>query len=291
MGQRHQIFLIARVRPHGDADTKPNYRCVAALHHQWCYGTLPLKAARRFISLGKYGSCGDKDPCIPDIPCPYLTYLLVTSWCVDLDAEEVYYSGRTYMGAALPASMESGDGDNNDGITIIDVTYPSKPAYCFNMIGERPLSAEQYVRGYYPNDSPRKEVERAIDSLADVPMITYEMLAEAWPDEYRPSKAAREAEKLADGREQAAAIDHLEIPSFADMALEKAIFFALESGDTADVEEQEILWIPDKALAIKTILRSNAMSDAAIRLLKKVILVEQETNVVDISGFSLSPEQ
>ncbi|KAI0321736.1 hypothetical protein OF83DRAFT_1097713 [Amylostereum chailletii] len=106
----------------------------------------------------------------------------------------------------------------------------------------------------------------------------------AWPP-------TRDAEKLADGHEQAAAIGDFTIPSFADMTLEKAIPFSLESGDTADVEEQEMLWMPDKVLAIKTILRSNAMSDAAIRLLEKVILVEQETNVVDISGFSLSPEQ
>ena len=53
MGQRHQVFLIARLVPHGSTDGKAYYRCVAARHHQWCYGTLPLAATYRFVTLLK----------------------------------------------------------------------------------------------------------------------------------------------------------------------------------------------------------------------------------------------
>jgi hypothetical protein len=53
--------------------------------------------------------------------------------------------------------------DNNDGITVIDVTDPESPAYCFvsvyglgcsedtsNIQDMTPLSATQYLRAYYP---------------------------------------------------------------------------------------------------------------------------------------------
>jgi hypothetical protein len=95
MGQRHQAFIITRVIPHGG--TKPLYRCIAAFHHQWCYGKLPLQATRRLLTLvkqkdnaeiiraeiqsihGKYGTIGTK-PKIPSVPCPYIALLLAISW-------------------------------------------------------------------------------------------------------------------------------------------------------------------------------------------------------------------
>ena len=48
MGQRHQAFLIARVRP---IQGPPSYRCVGAFHHQSCQDKAPLRATRRFIRL------------------------------------------------------------------------------------------------------------------------------------------------------------------------------------------------------------------------------------------------
>lgn len=38
--------------------------------------------------------------------------------------------------------------DNNDGISVIDVTDPLHPAYCF-MKGCLPLSAYEYLQEYY----------------------------------------------------------------------------------------------------------------------------------------------
>ena len=54
MGQRHQLFIIARLRPYGAAeDSPPLYRCVAAFHSQWLYGCLALRSARRILTLIK----------------------------------------------------------------------------------------------------------------------------------------------------------------------------------------------------------------------------------------------
>lgn len=125
MGQRHQAFLIAKVKPHGSTEAK--YRCVAAYHHQWCYGTLPLRAARRLLTLvkqpenaeiireelrgldGKYGRFREK-PKIPDVPCPFIATILGSSWDADLTREHAYFSGASLENNLLEASMGSWEG-------------------------------------------------------------------------------------------------------------------------------------------------------------------------------------
>ena len=121
MGQRHQAFLIARVRPHRALPNDPGQRrCVAAIHHQWCYGMRPLLAMRRLITLmshpenaavvraelqaidGRYGRHSDEEPEVPDDPCPYAASLLLSAYTTDLEAgREIYHSS----GTALYASM------------------------------------------------------------------------------------------------------------------------------------------------------------------------------------------
>ena len=50
---RHQVFLIARIKPHGKPLSETRYRCVGAFHHRWCYGHLELMAGTRYITLIK----------------------------------------------------------------------------------------------------------------------------------------------------------------------------------------------------------------------------------------------
>jgi hypothetical protein len=126
MGQRHQAFVIARVIRH--KETQPKYRCIAAVHHQWCYGRLPLRATRRLLTLvkqkdnaeiirseirsidGMYGA-GNQQPKVPKIPCPYTAFLLATAWTTDLEnPEDIYTSGTTFKNDTLHAGMRSGGG-------------------------------------------------------------------------------------------------------------------------------------------------------------------------------------
>lgn len=134
MGQRHQIFLIARIIPHGHTDAK--YRCIGAFHSQWCFGTLPLKATLRFLTLikqpdnadiirhelselnGKYGR-GDEEPQLISIPCPYSLFLLASAWSVDLDASNYYATGMSLLHSALSARMGSFDGGEFQTLKII----------------------------------------------------------------------------------------------------------------------------------------------------------------------------
>ncbi|KIJ57346.1 hypothetical protein M422DRAFT_102923, partial [Sphaerobolus stellatus SS14] len=95
-----QAFVIARVVPHGGTQAK--YRCIAALHHQWCYGTIPLKATSRFLKLakqpqnafiiyeeirslhGKYAEYLQANkPIIPDIPALYTMFPFELAFCYD----------------------------------------------------------------------------------------------------------------------------------------------------------------------------------------------------------------
>ena len=121
MGQRHQAFLIARIRPtHG----RPAHRCVGAFHHQWSLGTLPLRALYRFVELlrrqenaavvrGELGALDgnyESSARIPATPCPYTVSLLGMAWTMDLEGRPPYASGVTLQQAILDANMGCWDG-------------------------------------------------------------------------------------------------------------------------------------------------------------------------------------
>lgn len=91
--------------------------------------------------------------------------------------------------------------DNNDGITVIDMMNLEQPVYCFfsaNGLGDEcvPLTAAGYACSYYPIPKPEKmndehvclmeeDVLNVIFLLDGEPLMTLEMLAEAWPQEYK----------------------------------------------------------------------------------------------------------
>lgn len=87
-------------------------------------------------------------------------------------------------GLSMLTNMEAKNplyGDNNDGVTIIDVTNPENPKYAFMFFTEwrglevlKPLTAEQYVRSYYDdahykdNKVNVKEVEENEKEITDL---------------------------------------------------------------------------------------------------------------------------
>lgn len=76
-----------------------------------CYGSLPLRAADRFITLvknpvnaaiireelksiqGKYGRHGSLKPRIPDAPCHYSIFLLASALNISLEDNDVHGGG------------------------------------------------------------------------------------------------------------------------------------------------------------------------------------------------------
>ncbi|KAG9219118.1 hypothetical protein CCMSSC00406_0001528 [Pleurotus cornucopiae] len=300
MGQRHQIWLIAKVVPRDSTDDKAYYRSLGGFHNQWCYGRLPSRAVRRFVDLtkqkdnaeiiqieldemqNKYSRNANVKQ-MPSCPCPYTQFLLGLACCVDLDDFiPTYVSGHSYDGCLLPATTRgSFDRGPDDGISVIDVTDPMDPAYC-HVLSDRPLPAEGYIRSYYayPADDSEegdseleKDIAALIASLDDVKLITTEMLAEAWPREYARAGGGSKTDEVADPSDQ---------PALADDNI----------GNFDELEK--LVWIPEKAKLIKAALREiDPFPDAAIPLLRRVYEVESQTNKneLDLTGLPLSSDQ
>ncbi|EEB95884.1 hypothetical protein MPER_05078, partial [Moniliophthora perniciosa FA553] len=236
MGQRHQVFLVARLIPHSKSSNenkpKPFYRCITAHHSQWCYGRLPLSGTRRFLNLlknpdnveilrdelrraqGKYGRQG-KAPHVPALGFPYAHYLLAQAWDTDLDNPHYAYASGVGLEDGVVGPMGvCFDFDNDDGITVIDITDLMNPGFC-HVIEDESLTPERYVRRYYyipskesmtvlegdSNDVKEEKRRKAlveedvlshIASLEGVRLLSRDVLAEVWPEEFLGGKAPPE---------------------------------------------------------------------------------------------------
>ncbi|KAF7313712.1 hypothetical protein HMN09_00528100 [Mycena chlorophos] len=300
MGQRHQIFIVAKVITQ---DLVTRYRCVGAYHHQWCYGRLPLRGARRFLDLLKqkdnanivkaelatlnrlrtYGTDVPPDSFVY-APVPYALFLVAQAFCVDLDTSlppgsepnapplPPYSSGVSFTNGILNATMGSSHGDNNDGITVFDITTPDEPSYCHVSVGGLeseedveswvPLTAAQYCRAYYPDhadsqhpDEQEKDVRLVIESLREERLITLDVLAETWPDEYKVPKVPSKAAVSIDTQPNDA------FPTLVELTLGPAIEHGLKTGDLDPLED--LVWHPGKGSAYP---RYSAASEPVSRL-------------------------
>ena len=168
MGQRHQIYLKTpyQFNQENGIDDESKQKVFAknnivALHHQWLYGTLPLQQLSQFIKFynkgieDQYFVFGNKGD-LSGNPEEALKNLY------SLNFENGIYTSSVYI-EDYDLATNPLMGDNNDGITIIDVSKPEEPRYCFMFLhpendstGPKPLSAEEYVRTYY-NENEYKE--------------------------------------------------------------------------------------------------------------------------------------
>ena len=144
MGQRHQVFLIARIIPHGETHAK--YRCVAALYHHWCYGSLPLCATRRLLTLlkkpehvkivaeeirsldGEYGRWRVA-PEMPRVPCVFSSFLMYSAFNYDLqdDPQDSYVNHSTFGFEFLNPNMGSFEAGQ------FDITSPLNLAFIWDI--------------------------------------------------------------------------------------------------------------------------------------------------------------
>jgi hypothetical protein len=243
MGQRHQIFIntlngakviatdqkkkidTKRKEEFGDNDTT-----VLAYHHQWLYGFSAVIQALHVLEFNR--DANDYNSPFKDSGIRYGGIISrddVDAWVNSVTGLLSVFShhlhryvgtGRIgierlhYLNKDESEMRENFDnGDNNDGITIID-TVSGK--YCFMMLYEyqcedkglepyRILSAADYVRNFYYPTDPEKwsdydkeqfpgkkmeaEVKRRKRILAriekeykDFPVLTAEELVKIWPN-------------------------------------------------------------------------------------------------------------
>ncbi|KAL1753441.1 hypothetical protein FB107DRAFT_276705 [Schizophyllum commune] len=309
MGQRHQAWIIARVKPHGGG--KPRYRCIGGIHHQWCYGSLPLKGLIRIATLlqqkpnadivqeelraieGKYGSHLAEAPKIPNCPCRYTTFLLNLAFNADLDPESVsgqYFSNGS-LGNVLPASWGCWGGDNNDGLTIIDVTDPYNTRYCFLGGDETEtedsgrLTAQKYLEAYYDIDREdpqmRDHLRQVLDACKGFELIDIGALQEAFPSDFKGPASSTKVEEERNTEDG--------VPSLTSLTLGPVVKQAVESGELEAIEP--ILIQADKLPKVLEALRAveAPFPDTGLAFVSKVI--EATGSFEDLKGIQLSGEQ
>ncbi|KAK7425042.1 hypothetical protein QQZ08_008318 [Neonectria magnoliae] len=208
MGQRHQLFVIARVGSH--------YRTLAAVHHQWLYGVSALRSCRRLLRIFSdannritlkheldLATSFFKDqgppPSYPpnyeepeERPCPFP---FITT-CLAIGAAYDSELGRVQTIHELAFNTGFDRGDNNDGITVLDITDPADVRYCFVNLFENdddqnspdspgactPLTGRQYVGGYYDeSDVMIQNNMSIIEALDKSPLVEVGALADTWP--------------------------------------------------------------------------------------------------------------
>ncbi|EJD35704.1 hypothetical protein AURDEDRAFT_130470 [Auricularia subglabra TFB-10046 SS5] len=191
MGQRHQLFVIARVQG--------RYRCIAVFHSQWLHGQMVINAAARVIrafinpinaaaiaselstisdfDLETISNEDDADSENPSILCPYLTGVFMSSFRVDMDQGEIYRLNLEPI-YSLPSDFI----DNDDGYTCFDVTEPGKPRHCFWWRRTGPLDTFRYLR----SERDKRNIDPAtIELLKHCSLIDVSTLAEVWPSDFR----------------------------------------------------------------------------------------------------------
>lgn len=176
MGQRHQIYVVTmnpKPNPDGTRDEKDFVKrfgkgesVVFPYHHQWlygktallnCLGLLKSKNKIDFSHLRRYFYTFEEN-----LSLIFKAVMTLTPRNSGKTVGEIVnYEGKEY-----PQMITRFDlGDNNDGITIV---CPELGKYCFMYINEpyeegainkpyNPLTAEQYLLDYYPDEEKRKE--------------------------------------------------------------------------------------------------------------------------------------
>ncbi|KAL8667145.1 MAG: hypothetical protein Q9168_007331 [Polycauliona sp. 1 TL-2023] len=206
MGQRHQLFVIARING--------RYRQLCAIHHQDLEGHGALQRCRDTLNIFQNtvnrlpiqqeliaASKKDDDFWIlhgdvwgtsknSHVPFPFIMTCLIIGASFNLDG---YYHDVLIE----PFFMAFDGGDNNNGVTIFDISEPDNTRYCFvDYLGMEsefevelytPLSARTYLEAYYELDATDDEAGLLplllplVESFHGRSLITKGALAETWP--------------------------------------------------------------------------------------------------------------
>lgn len=198
MGQRHQVWVRTKDRYNEE-------RQIIGIHHQWMFGQTAIILLRNLIKFHQ-----------KNLNAPFGTPEVFQSGYDEQDALVAVYSADPVIGYYHRVTPLSEFGeintpqwyDNNDGITIIDLSL-KKPKYCLMAINGLecdhsqeykvqnfvPLSAQEYLSLYYPNYlEDRKEFAIALKAIKD--LSKYTVLS---PQEVRdifPELPAKEPEPI-----------------------------------------------------------------------------------------------
>ncbi|KAL0568454.1 hypothetical protein V5O48_013533 [Marasmius crinis-equi] len=260
--------------------------------------TLPSKAARRFLDLVKVegnaeivreeleaisrGTPLESD----DQPCPFTTFLLGMTFDTSLEEEPCFtvHFGGDFHGSEVSVDREPWDLDNNEGITVFDVTDPKEPAYCHGLadMTTAPVSAEHYTKYNGRSDELNEDLAAYFEHAK---LIERSALAETWPDEYGLDEADVPSGATEEDTHAVATI-----PALADLALKPAVQQAIENADFEVLER--FAGIPEKASSMLNALRArhdSSYSPTTLAFIAK--LVEFNSTNIDLSGLTIPSDE
>ncbi|KIM32496.1 hypothetical protein M408DRAFT_219897 [Serendipita vermifera MAFF 305830] len=348
MGRRHQVSLIsssintdlsqALIIAKVGADFQRHYRCVAAFQCHWLYGAGSAWSATRFIralknhtnsilvqadleTIFEYDSeYTERGRYAEDLVvlCPYIAMLYRTSTYIDLD------NGIFPQWYMLNSSGTIDAEDNDEGISIFDVTEPANPRYCMVFTHTpdqhgvdppcyQPMTAEDYVGTYYPqvksleknapHDTAFEEelcrLRQAYQELADIPLIDCAILKQTFP-RGTESSVIDWTDNLAEGHlSEHDSIDPAlvpRIPSLVATAVRKILQEVIPESDEPAQMIDTLLQIPLEPPTIE-LLHADLVGSSQIRnyvlpLLAKVIKFNsKKEGLVNMAPFALSAGQ
>ncbi|KAI4250250.1 MAG: hypothetical protein LQ352_005404, partial [Teloschistes flavicans] len=178
MGARHQLFIVAKVRN--------RLRTLAAIHHQSLSHERPLQRCLRVLEVVK--AAENRVPILHEIraareydndlwcrcdifqPFPFIATCLLLGCSFDPNAA---YQDRVHPERF---NLSLSEVDNDEGITVIDVSNPEEPKYCFAFLPGQfgvefsdllsdPLSPSKYLSRYI---RPRGHVSRTASDVDDL---------------------------------------------------------------------------------------------------------------------------
>ncbi len=306
MGQRHQLFVIAKVNG--------RYRGLSAIHHQWLYGFTAIKQCHRLLKIfqapenrialhHELESAQQRDDAFwntepsyrqLDLPFPFITTCLVLGASFNPDA------GYEHSVSILPFNMQYDDGDNNDGITVIDISQLGHTRYCFvdfhgiesekEVCLNTALSARTYLEAYYdPELKWQAEYDKELEGVQSFELIQTKSLQEAWPiGEWNTEHSDSYSHRTLSPEPTSSSIRTL-----ADTSLQVLIDNALEAQP-----EDDLAWIPDAELvqeflpALRLRLYQTPHSSVPAVTCRLLCRALQGQSHVDLSPFtSLSPKE
>ncbi|CAD6582246.1 MAG: hypothetical protein ASARMPRED_000912 [Alectoria sarmentosa] len=314
MGQRHQLFVVAMING--------RYCTLCAIHHQWLYGHTALKRCLGILKI--FGDPANRIPLEQEliaaqrhepgfwtatkgdyyeknshVPFPFIATCLITG--ASFGPDDGYYHGVSVEAFY----MAYDEGNNNDGITIFDITDPSHVRYCFvdfhGMESEppvqlmTPLTARIYLEAYYDLNYPQnaKNLLPLLDELNGWDTIPVTALQDTWPEgkwEEWESNGIGGDEVVAPGLEKLGVSNPDTSKSLRDGAMATVIQALLDGSDEDSdlISEAELLtdFLPKLKSKLYEHASSLKPSSHLQDLLYKALEYDTDVDLSPFKGFS-----
>lgn len=201
MGQRHQVYIRLPAIDYGKGNPNNRPTQVIGLHHQWLYGRTAIRLLANFFrALEAYkANHGGTLTYFPlgsaSVARDGAEGMMQAIWSTDV-AEGYYHNVHLFDGTDGETENPY-RGDNNDGITVVDMADPLHPKYClFTLEGieaqgnpgpDQILSATDYALAYYPDMKDRKGndmtawVAPELAVVTSYPVMTRQELSAVFP--------------------------------------------------------------------------------------------------------------